>query len=306
MYHPPRSLTLMPAAALTLTLGLPAPSSGQEADGPPVEVVAHAVSPSEALLGGQAVERLVLSAPEGWALDVSDAAALTGGVERLGGWHASRAGIGEGMVVWTFRAPLVAFEAGTRRTPPLRVSARATGHAPSVTEVSGVEVRILSPVAAETRVVQPAPLVDPGVPTSPWPGVLAVMPLLAAVGSGVTWLRRRGESPAPSPSSPRPPEHPTLADAREQLSHDPARAAVLAGWAVRGHPRVRGWGVTWAHTTRELLALCATPAAAQALAGALLLADAVRYARAEPSQDAVAEALAAASACLGEEGVGHA
>jgi hypothetical protein len=284
------------AAAYTLLVVLAGAvaAAGLQGQGVPpgIDIVARAVSPSTIEVGAEALERLVVTAPEGVTVSVQDAGPpVQGNVERLGAWRSSRSSAGSGDVVWTFTAPLTAWTAGAHETPPLTVAVRRNGRVGAVGQES-LAFRAVSPLPSQARVLRPSPPLPPERVPPAWPGLLAVLPVLAAAGSGWAWWRGRavaaGVTPAGAPAAPVPSVRESLAG----VDVDPAVAAVRLAEAVRGHALLTAMDVRGSHTTGEVVRLLAGSGWGEGVEGVLDLADRVKYAGSSPTAREVVEAAA--------------
>lgn len=279
-----------------------------------ITVVGHTLAPVHPIAGVPAEERLVVRAPAGVRVTVSDAGPPGDGVERMGRWRGTREEEGA-TITWTFAAPLAAWREGERTGPLLRVSVgTADGDtAPGLT-VAGVTFHARAPEPAGYAPGGPAP--PEGAPPNPGgkgnPGLaLVVLATVAWAGWGVLGFRtsrprltpqtRAAEAGPSAGEEPHAPVDPWAPLEAARLEADPGGAALALAHAVRAHPRLAACGVTPASTTPEALRAGA-PAGVEPV---LRLADAVKYGAYRPTRAEVASVAGSARRALEAERTGR-
>ncbi len=290
--------------ALALVAGVAAPTAH------PL-LIAHNMRPDSIQPGEEAVESLVLMAPDGVRLSVREREPWTLPLEARGAWHAVRRLRGDGLVVWRFAAPFTSWATGRHRTPALVVTWWDGAGESRDTLVDGRWVTATSPLPSKARTLHPAVAEGPMPPPSTRTTQLAVIPFILMVLSGLAWWRG-GTSGTDAAALARPEALPPgvwagrIRAAMAQAVDTPGPAAEEVARLARLHPLAVAAGVRPLHTTVEAVALveAATdphaPEAGQAtvpvsaapvsLSGVLLLADAVKFGDARPTTEVVVRA----------------
>ncbi|HSW28466.1 MAG TPA: hypothetical protein VLH75_03135 [Longimicrobiales bacterium] len=296
-------MTVVPATTILLAgvaadQGAPSSEGGRPGPAAPaVRVLDRMLSPPAPEAGEVAHETVVVWAPEGVRLRIADAGGAGPSVERFGAWRAVRVPDGAG-VAWTFSAPLVAWAAGVRWGPALRVE--RVGPAGAVLTLRATRFEASSPLAGGADDGAPAPPegpLDPG--RRAWPGALGAV-AAAALLAGFARSRRpvRAEPPEEGVAAPVEEGGPTVRDVLVGAAEEPAETAVRIADRLRAHPRSRAAGVRPALTAEE----AARRLDDEALERALLLADAVKFGRYAPPAEEVLDVGRAAADALDRAG----
>ncbi len=196
-------LALLGAALLQAAGGgeRPFPSGGGV--GPCVmEVLEDGAVPGVGEVGGLTHRTLRVRAPEGVRVRVPPVPSLPRSLEAAGRVRLHRIPAPGGGVVWTFRYPLLAWQAGEWVLPPVEVRGEREGGGVCRRVTDPLRIRVAAPVPAGEADTTMGPLLAAPRPPAGWPGslwplVVVTGGLLGLVGSG--FVARRTDSRRATP-----------------------------------------------------------------------------------------------------------